>query len=96
MARKHDVNKINLEIDNVDFWSEHTKNKGGMRIYWSADIGCGTLDIVKREGNDGEDFEGPTEKLLITASTECMDSQDDKEFTAKLLSLLVVKLQIID
>lgn len=96
MARKNDVNEINLKIDNIDFWSPHAHNKGGMRIYWSSDIGFGTLDIVKRKGGDGEDSKEPEEELLLTASTECMDSEEDKAFTTKLLSLLVEQLQIIE
>lgn len=90
-----DINNINLQIGNVDFWSPHSGNKGGMRIYWSSNIGFGTLDIVKRKGNDGEDFESPEEELVLTADTECMDSQDDKAFTTKLLNLLVEKLEIM-
>lgn len=92
MSRKYDVNNINLSIYNIDFWSPHNKrNKGGMRIYWSSDIGFGTLDVAKRSGNDGDDFESP-EELIIAADTEYMDSQDDKAFTEKLMSLLVEKL----
>ena len=92
-----DVNNISLEIDNVDFWSPHANNKGGMRIYWSSSIGFGTLDIVKRsgKGNVGAGFESPEEELILTADTECMDFQEDKSFTTKLLNLLVEKLEII-
>ena len=94
MPRKFDVNNINLQIDGVDFWSPHVGNKGGMRIYWSADIGFGQLDIVKRSGNDGEDFESPLEELILTAETEHMDTEDDKSFTVKILSLLVEMLKV--
>ena len=93
MARKFDVNNINLQIDNVDFWSPHIGNKGGMRIYWSADIGFGQLDIVKRSGNDEEDSESPLEELVLTAETEHMD-YEDKAFTEKILSLLVERLTV--
>ena len=98
MPRKFDVNNINLQIDNIDFWSPHTHNKGGMRIYWSADIGFGTLDIVKRSGNDGEGrdiLEGALEeKLVLIVDTERMDSENDKAFTEKILSLLVKMLKV--
>jgi len=98
MPRKYDVNNINLQIDNVDFWSAHTGNKGGMRIYWSANIGYGQLDIVKRSGNDGEDYdilEGASEEeLVLIADTECMDHEDDNEFTGKILSLLGEMLKV--
>jgi len=95
MPRKYDVNNINLQIDNVDFWSAHTGNKGGMRIYWSADIGFGQLDIVKRSGNDGEDFESPEEELILTVDTECMDHEDDKVFIEKIFSLLGEMLKVV-
>ena len=92
---KRDINNINLQIDNIDFWSPHGANKGGMRIYWSADIGFGTLDIVKRGGLDGEDFESPEEDLVLTVDTECMASNEDKTFINKILSLLTEKLEIV-
>ena len=95
MARKHNVNEINLQIENIDFWSPHAYNKGGMRIYWSSTIGFGTLDIVKRKGFDGDDLEH-TEELILAASTEHMDTQEDKAFTSKLLSLLAERLLIED
>jgi len=99
MTRKHDVNNINLQINNVNFWSAHTGNKGGMRIYWSADIGFGQLDIVKRSGNDGEGrdiLEGVLEEdLVLIVDTERMDYEDDKEFTEKILGLLVEKLKVV-
>ncbi len=94
MTRNHDVNNINLQIDNVDFWSKHKENKGGMRIYWSSDLGFGTLDIVKRSGNDGEDFESAEEELILTVHTEYMDDEFDKEFTNKILNLLAEKVQV--
>jgi len=94
MNMKKDVNNINLEIENIDFWSPHETNKGGMRIYWSANIGFGTLDIVKIKGSDGE--EPQTEKMVLTADTECMDSQNDKAFTKNILSLLAEYLKIIN
>jgi len=94
MPRKFDVNNINLQIDNIDFWSPHEGNKGGMRIYWSADIGFGQFDIVKRSGNDGEDYDSPEEELILIVDTERMDHGDDKEFTQKILSLLVEKLKV--
>jgi len=95
MTRKYDVNKINLQINNVDFWSEHEGNKGGMRIYWSADIGFGQLDIVKRSGNDGEDYDSSDEELILTVETERMDHEDDKVFTEKVMSLLFEMLKVV-
>lgn len=95
MERNHSIDKINLTIENVDFWSPHSSNKGGMRIYWDSDIGFGTLDIVKRSGNDGDDFKNPEEEIILTVGTEYMDSKDDKTFTKKIMELLVEKL-IVD
>lgn len=97
MARKHRVESMNLQIDNIDFWSNNGYNKGGMRIYWSGNIGYGTLDIVKRAGNDGDDFlEDSHEKMILTAHTERIDSNDDKEFTRKILSLLADFVDVVD
>jgi hypothetical protein len=99
ITRKINVNNINLQINNVDFWGSHVGNKGGMRVYWSADIGFGQLDIVKRSGNDGEGrdiLEGALEEeLILIVDTECMDFKDDKVFTEKIMSLLVEKLKVI-
>lgn len=96
MAKKYDINEIDLQIDNIDFWSPHRGNKGGMRIYWSSKIGFGTLDIVKHKGNDGEDYNSPKKELMLTAHTEYMDSEEDKTFTTKLLNLLAEKLIVVD
>lgn len=87
MSKRYNVDEINLQIFNIDFWGKWKNNKGGMMIYWSSDIGCGTLTIVKRSGNDGDDFESPEEEVSLTADTEYMDSEDDKSFTRKILSL---------
>ena len=95
MVSKIDIDNINLQIDNINFWSPHGGNKGGMRIYWSANIGFGTLDIVKHGGLDGEDYDSPEEDLVLTANSECMDSEQNKSFTTKLLTLLVNKLEIV-
>lgn len=91
-----DVNNINLTIENVDFWSPNNYNKGGMRIYWSSDIGFGTLDIVKVAGNDGDDFEIPYEEMKLNAYTETMDCNEDKSFIRKILSLVADYLNVID
>ena len=97
MARKHSIESMNLQIDNIDFWSNNGYNKGGMRIYWSGNIGYGTLDIVKRAGNDGDDFlEDTYEEMVLTAHTERIDSNDDKEFTKKILSLIADFVDVVD
>lgn len=43
MSKKHDVNKINLQVNDVGFF------KNGMVILWSSDIGFGEYTIVKKE-----------------------------------------------
>lgn len=88
MSKRYNVDEINLQISNIDFWSSHERNKGGMIIYWDSDMGFGTLTIVKRSGNDGYVFESLEEELILTVDTEHMDSEDDKAFTRKILSLL--------
>lgn len=73
--RRHDVNKINLQIDNLEFFNK------GFKILWSSDIGFGEYTVIKENGK-------------ILGFSECMDSQDDKEFIKKLLELLADKLII--
>lgn len=46
MPRKHDVNKINLQVNDVGFF------KNGMAILWSSDIGFGEYIITKEEGGE--------------------------------------------
>lgn len=46
MPRKHNVNKINLQISDIDFF------KSGMVILWSSDIGFGEYIITKEEGGE--------------------------------------------
>lgn len=95
MIRKYDVDCINLKIDNVDFWGEHKGNDGGIRVYWSSDIGFGTLDVVKQkrcDDNNDDLFGG----INLHCYTEGMDIQDDKRFTKKIFSLLLNELIIVD
>lgn len=96
LVRKHDVDSINLQIDDVKFMGKGVYHKGGMVIYWSSKIGFGTLEIIKRKSNDKEGSKDSENELILTANTEGMDAQDDKAFTSKLLNLLVEKLTIVD
>lgn len=96
MVRKYDVDCIDLKIDKVDFWGEHKGNNGGIRVYWSSDIGFGTLDVVKPRGSDNVDSEGLFGGINLHCFTEGMDIQDDKRFTKKIFSLLLDKLIIMD
>ena len=96
MSNKIDVNKINLQIDNIEFWGPHKGNKGGIRVYWSSSIGFGSLDIVKRKGPEEDDPSSRCENLEMTVHTECMDRGTDKTFTKKILTLLSDKLLVVD
>jgi hypothetical protein len=53
-----------------------------MRIFWSSSIGFGQYDLWK---NQDEKWYG---------DSECMDSQDDKDFIKKLLALVAENLII--
>lgn len=44
MPRKHDVNKINLQIDGFEFFTK------GFKILWSSDIGFGEYAVKKENG----------------------------------------------
>jgi hypothetical protein len=88
MARRHDVNNINLEIDDIEIFPPYTTREsifihdGCMRISWSSTIGFGTYDLYKDQ------------KGKWHGDSECMDNNDDKDFIKKLLELLVEKLII--
>lgn len=96
MVRKYDVDCINLKIDKVDFWGENKGNDGGIRVYWSSDIGFGTLDIIKPRGGDNNNSEDLFGGINLHCCTEGMDIQDDKRFTKKIFSLLLDELIIVD
>lgn len=85
-----------LTIDSIDFWSPHSRNKGGMRIYWSSDKGCGSLDIVKLKGFSRYGEIDLDEDLILNCDSECMASNDNKEFIQRIMRLFVEKLNIID
>jgi hypothetical protein len=95
VINNYNIDEINFEITNIDFWSHSKTNKGGMRIYWSSDVGFGTLDIIKVKGNKGGDFDSPKEELVLHCYTECMDSENDKSFIKKILSLLANNLVVV-
>jgi len=74
----------NLQIDDVEFWGSNRFSNGGMKIYWSSDIGFGEWCILKNKTG------------LLHCYTEYMDGSDNKDFTSKLLELLLCKLIIVD
>ena len=85
-----------LTIDNIDFWSPHSRNKGGMRIYWSSNRGCGNLDIIKLKGFSRYGEIDLEEDLVLECDSECMASNDNKVFIQRLLNLFLDKLNVID
>jgi hypothetical protein len=60
--RKIDLNKINLQIDNIEFADENAIHSGYMRVYWSSDIGFGEFNMLK------------SKKGELLAYTEHMDA----------------------
>ena len=90
--RKHDVNKINLQIDEVEMVC------GGIVIYWSSDIGFGQYTIGRRtvDGNpDNAEWVGGDNRFT-KKEPECMDKDNDKAFGAKLLSLWMEQIKIVE
>ncbi len=76
MSRKHDVKNIHLQIDNfVPFVNE---NHIGFIIEWSSDIGFGEYTIYKSENDNN-----------WCGDSECMDSNNDKEFITELMRLFI-------
>ena len=85
-----------LTIDSIDFWSPHSRNKGGMRIYWSSNRGCVNLDIVKLKGFSRYGEIDLEEDLVLECDSECMASNDSKVFIQRLLNLFLDKLNVIE
>ena len=82
--RKHDVNSINLKIDEV------VPCFGGIIIRWSADIGFGEYTIHRTP------MPGKPDKILWVAESECMDSMDDTAFGEKLLQLWMKEIWVFE
>lgn len=82
MARTHKVDEIHLEImDVIPFANEVTT---GFTIKWAADIGWGEYTIYRLNGTD-----------VWAADSECMDSNEDKDFIKELMKLFIEQLQIL-
>ena len=83
MTRKHKVDEIHLEIDNlIPFVNDKYT---GFEIEWSSDIGFGVYTIYKHV--DSDDWYG---------ESEFMDSDDDKDFIKELMKLFIEKLNITE
>lgn len=73
--------KINVDLINLTI-DDVISNEKCIRIKWSSDIGFGEYDIELNSGGS------------LIGHSETMDSNEDKEFLKKLLSLLVNKIEI--
>lgn len=83
MGRKHKVDEINLQIDDlVTFVNEEYI---GFIIEWSSDIGFGQYTVYRT--CDSEEWK---------AESEHMDSNEDKEFIKELMKLFIAKLNVED
>lgn len=81
MARKHEVDKINLQIDAVlPFVNDRFS---GIIFEWSSDIGFGEYTI----------FKAPDSNVWY-ADSEHMDSNDDKDFVKELMRQFIEKLVV--
>ena len=80
--RKHDVNEINLKIENlIPFVNESAR---GFIIQWVSDIGWGEYTIFKM--NESNEW---------IADSEYMDNNENKDFIKKLMELFIEKLTMI-
>ena len=83
MARRFEVNSINLEVYDVrPFVNERGS---GFVIEWDSDIGFGEYTIYKR--SDSDEWHGDSEH---------MDNNTDKDFIKELMKLFIDKLNIVD
>ncbi len=73
--------KNNVDEINLEVRNIITHSSGGIRIEWNSDLGFGQYDLQVRGGK-------------IVASSETMDSGEDKDFLRKLLSLIADKAEI--
>lgn len=83
MVKKHNVNEINLKIN--DFYPFANEQYTGITIQWNSDIGFGEYIIYKPVGSN---------KWL--ADSEGMDDNEDKDFIKTLMELFIEKLNIGD
>ena len=75
------LKKNNLDEINLEVRNIITHSAGGIRIEWTSDLGYGQYDLQVRGGK-------------IVASSESMDSGEDKDFLRKLLSLIADKSEV--
>ena len=75
------LKKNNVDEINLEVRNIITHSAGGIRIEWTSDLGYGQYDLQVRGGK-------------IVASSESMDSGEDKDFLRKLLSLIADKSEV--
>lgn len=81
MGRRHKVNEIHLQIDDlIPFRNERCV---GFIIQWYSDIGFGEYTVYQPNGS--KEWQ---------ADSEHMDSNEDKDFIKELTKLFVEKLNI--
>ena len=78
MDKKFKASEIHLKIDKV------IPCVGGLLIEWSSDIGFGEYAIYQCKDDPNQ----------WCADSECMDINEDKEFTRELMKLFVEQLDI--
>ena len=80
--RKFIISNINLKIDDFEI---SVSSNGDVRIYiyWSSNIGFGEYALVYDK-----------EQNAWFADSECMDSNDDKEFLTELVSRFIEKVEV--
>ena len=82
MARKHDIDDINLEVTDVHFFYNEETKLSGVVIAWQGSIGWGEYTIYK--DTDGS----------LRADSECMDRGEDKDFGRALMQALIDKCRV--
>ena len=81
--RKHNVNEINLEIEEVIPFCN--TQASGVYFAWTSNIGYGDYVIRRKHGSDKWE-----------AESEHMDSNDDKDFLKKLFKKFVEMVEVIE
>ena len=82
MARRFDIDKINLDIHEVEPFTNEAYS--GFVITWHSDIGFGEYTLYKTVGS-----------AEWKADSEHMDNNEDKAFLRELLKLLAEKIDIV-
>lgn len=82
--RKHKISDINLQIANLECFSN--ENHEGFIIQWDSNIGFGEYTVYR-------DINKP--EAGWCADSETMDCNEDKEFITELLRLFIKQLHVM-